>query len=176
MKPNEPSTSSQNNKIELEITKNKTDILEDKRKLYPDLNLPTIGPCPAKSGVIPKTDVPKIIDAIPKTADISKNEEKPHNAASTSDSVQKTEKTGIAGDKPEKHSFNEVVTQTITTVLYAPKLEKEESEDLEYDVKTLRPNRVTKEWECHLCTLLNPLNSNICGVCATVSWFLVHIF
>ncbi|CAG9772764.1 unnamed protein product [Ceutorhynchus assimilis] len=35
----------------------------------------------------------------------------------------------------------------------------------EYDTNTLRP---PKEWECHLCTLLNPDSSNICAVCATV--------
>ncbi|RZC31943.1 uncharacterized protein BDFB_000628 [Asbolus verrucosus] len=41
---------------------------------------------------------------------------------------------------------------------------EEELED--YDSKTLKPQ--VKEWECHLCTLLNPLTSNICAVCATV--------
>ncbi|XP_044268651.1 uncharacterized protein LOC123013867 [Tribolium madens] len=41
----------------------------------------------------------------------------------------------------------------------------EPEEDLEdYDSKTLKPG----EWECHLCTLLNPISSNICAVCATV--------
>ncbi|KAG5873636.1 hypothetical protein JTB14_022370 [Gonioctena quinquepunctata] len=41
-----------------------------------------------------------------------------------------------------------------------------EEEDLEYEeTKTLKP---PKEWECHLCTLLNPVNSNVCAVCATV--------
>jgi hypothetical protein len=43
----------------------------------------------------------------------------------------------------------------------------QQEEDLEdYDCKTLKPQ--AKEWECHLCTLLNPLSSNICAVCATV--------
>lgn len=30
------------------------------------------------------------------------------------------------------------------------------------------PQHTSKEWECHLCTLLNPDLSNICAVCATV--------
>lgn len=35
----------------------------------------------------------------------------------------------------------------------------------EFDSNTLKP---IKEWECHLCTLLNPIASNVCAVCATV--------
>ncbi|XP_030748992.1 uncharacterized protein LOC115877061 [Sitophilus oryzae] len=46
----------------------------------------------------------------------------------------------------------------------APKA-KEEQDFEEYDSKTLKP---PKEWECHLCTLLNPVSSNVCAVCATV--------
>ncbi|KRT79982.1 Ubiquitin [Oryctes borbonicus] len=40
-------------------------------------------------------------------------------------------------------------------------------EDLgDYDCKTLRPQKL--DWECKMCTLLNPSTSNVCAVCATV--------
>ncbi|GJQ82784.1 hypothetical protein Trydic_g13487 [Trypoxylus dichotomus] len=36
----------------------------------------------------------------------------------------------------------------------------------DYDCKTLKPQKL--EWECRMCTLLNPPTSNVCVVCATV--------
>nr|XP_023018305.1 uncharacterized protein LOC111507249 [Leptinotarsa decemlineata] len=45
-----------------------------------------------------------------------------------------------------------------------PKADEDDDQEY-YDTKTLKPS---KEWECHLCTLLNPVNSNVCAVCATV--------
>ncbi|XP_072377051.1 uncharacterized protein [Diabrotica undecimpunctata] len=46
-----------------------------------------------------------------------------------------------------------------------PPKAKEEEDFSDYESKTLKP---VKEWECHLCTLLNPLTSNICAVCSTI--------
>lgn len=44
--------------------------------------------------------------------------------------------------------------------------QKAKEEDFEeYDFKTLKPS---KEWECHMCTLLNPVTSNVCAVCRTM--------
>ncbi|CAH1960123.1 unnamed protein product [Acanthoscelides obtectus] len=48
-------------------------------------------------------------------------------------------------------------------VKLVPKASEEDFEDCENS--TLKAE---KEWECHLCTLLNPVSSNICAVCATV--------
>ncbi|KAK9737140.1 Ubiquitin family [Popillia japonica] len=36
----------------------------------------------------------------------------------------------------------------------------------DYDCKTLKPQ--IQDWECKMCTLLNPPTSNICAVCATI--------
>ncbi|CAH1183481.1 unnamed protein product [Phaedon cochleariae] len=44
-----------------------------------------------------------------------------------------------------------------------PKAEIEAT--VEYESTTLKPST---DWECHLCTLLNPSTSNVCAVCATV--------
>ncbi|CAH1109057.1 unnamed protein product [Psylliodes chrysocephalus] len=49
--------------------------------------------------------------------------------------------------------------------LHVPPKAKEEEDFSDYESKTLKP---IKEWECHLCTLLNPVNSNICAVCSTI--------
>lgn len=55
-----------------------------------------------------------------------------------------------------------------------PELKKQEAiviaeEELEdyYDTKTLKPQK-QQEWECSRCTLLNPITSRMCAVCATV--------
>lgn len=51
-----------------------------------------------------------------------------------------------------------------------PELQKQEAleEDAdEYDTKTLKPNN-HQEWECNRCTLLNPITSRVCAVCASV--------
>lgn len=45
-------------------------------------------------------------------------------------------------------------------------VEKKSQEDEYYDTKTLKPEK--DEWECHLCTLLNPISSNICAICASI--------
>lgn len=37
---------------------------------------------------------------------------------------------------------------------------------VEYDTKTLKPEN--NDWECKICTLINPPNCNICEVCATI--------
>ncbi|KAJ8947474.1 hypothetical protein NQ318_009777, partial [Aromia moschata] len=50
-----------------------------------------------------------------------------------------------------------------------PKAKEEDME--EYDSKTLKPS---KEWECHLCTLLNPVASFVCAACATVRLTQAH--
>ncbi|XP_071052523.1 uncharacterized protein PF3D7_1120000-like [Onthophagus taurus] len=41
-----------------------------------------------------------------------------------------------------------------------------DDDDDDYDCKTLKP--LIKDWECRMCTLLNPITSNICAVCAFV--------
>ncbi|XP_050295227.1 uncharacterized protein LOC126735315 isoform X2 [Anthonomus grandis grandis] len=51
-----------------------------------------------------------------------------------------------------------------TSKLY-PNLPKVTPSEDPSDLNTLKP---LKEWECHLCTLLNPESSNICAVCSTV--------
>lgn len=51
------------------------------------------------------------------------------------------------------------------TGVYPTQSTQANPEQEEYDSNTLKP---PKEWECHLCTLLNPDSSNICAVCATV--------
>ncbi|XP_045470586.1 uncharacterized protein LOC123677895 [Harmonia axyridis] len=167
-KVDEPSSSSQNLKTETRPPPKEEEKPIEKKKdeparLYPEINVSKTEIYSEKSGAIPKTNGPKIINAIPKAV-----ESMPRTEEKTSDTSQNLEKTKV-DNKPEKHNFNEVVTQTVTTALFAPDLEKDKIEDFEdYDVKTLKPNKELKEWECHLCTLLNPLNSNVCGVCATV--------
>lgn len=44
-----------------------------------------------------------------------------------------------------------------------PKAKEEDFED--FDSNTLKP---LKEWECHLCTLLNPQTTDTCGACSSV--------
>lgn len=46
-----------------------------------------------------------------------------------------------------------------------PPKAKEEEDFSDYESKTLK---APKEWECHLCTLINPVTSNICAVCSTI--------
>lgn len=46
-----------------------------------------------------------------------------------------------------------------------PKETKPE-ELVEYDTKTLKPQN--NDWQCKICTLINPPNCNICEVCATI--------
>lgn len=62
------------------------------------------------------------------------------------------------------------IVEVIPKVGELPKIasgnEKTQIEESPYDSKTLKPQ--AKEWECHLCTLLNPSTSNVCAVCATV--------
>lgn len=42
-------------------------------------------------------------------------------------------------------------------------------EDEDYDTNTLKPEPIAhQEWECARCTLLNPITSNICIVCASI--------
>lgn len=64
------------------------------------------------------------------------------------------------------------VPSTSSTPTERPELKKQETiysiEEEEYDSKTLKPEPAPQEWECTRCTLLNPLSSNICAVCASV--------
>ncbi|XP_044750521.1 uncharacterized protein LOC123310898 isoform X2 [Coccinella septempunctata] len=165
LKTAEPSTSSQNAERN-EAPKEKKN---DQPRLYPEINASKSGVYPEISENEARTDGPKIINAIPKAVEIPRKEDKDAGGSSASSSNSEDKRTETLNVKPEKHFFKEVVTQTVTTALFAPELEKGETENVEeYDVKTLKPNRTPVEWECHLCTLLNPVNSNICGVCATV--------
>lgn len=85
------------------------------------------------------------------------NNNSPKLQEARSSKIQKAEQSKINSElpvqRPQRKSENKE----------APKAKEEEMED--YDSKTLKPE---KEWECHLCTLLNPISSNICAVCATV--------
>lgn len=54
-----------------------------------------------------------------------------------------------------------------------PELKKQEAiysiDEEDYDSKTLKPQTApSQEWECSRCTLLNPVSSNVCAVCASV--------
>lgn len=53
-----------------------------------------------------------------------------------------------------------------------PELKRQEAiysiEEEDYDSKTLKPQPAPQEWECARCTLLNPVSSNVCAVCASV--------
>ncbi|KAL3282863.1 hypothetical protein HHI36_006023 [Cryptolaemus montrouzieri] len=168
---NEPSTSaSSSDNI---VTKNTTTAEHESSKsnpikppkLYPKIDLSISEIYSEKSAVAPENG-PKIIDAIPKVMEAVS--QTPSHSKSAGKENLTQEKT--IENKPGKHNFSEVVTQTTTTVLYAPNVHLALPEDdEEYDAKTLKPqSKEPEEWECHLCTLLNPMKSNVCGVCATV--------
>ncbi|VEN56802.1 unnamed protein product [Callosobruchus maculatus] len=55
------------------------------------------------------------------------------------------------------------ITETAKIMPLFPNASEEDFEECESS--TLKAE---KEWECHLCTLLNPESSNVCAVCATV--------
>ncbi|KAK9888377.1 hypothetical protein WA026_000628 [Henosepilachna vigintioctopunctata] len=150
-------------------------------RLYPEVDLTISEIYSEKTEAPSATTQPKIIEAIPKNVGsilqsenvecaISSNQADKQSVISLSEENEKSSKDKQVENKPEKHMFNEVVTQTVTTVLYAPNLHLAKPEDIEdYDTLTLKPQvKEPEEWECHLCTLLNPMKSNICGVCATV--------
>ncbi|XP_060516771.1 uncharacterized protein LOC132696140 [Cylas formicarius] len=63
-----------------------------------------------------------------------------------------------------KHSDRKINQKRTSSIppTEAPRAQAEEDFD---DSNTLK---APKEWECHLCTLLNPISSNVCAVCATV--------
>ncbi|KAI4464573.1 ubiquitin conjugating enzyme 7 interacting protein-related [Holotrichia oblita] len=69
---------------------------------------------------------------------------------------------------------NEVITEVVTiseTKIESAKIGNRKSLSIDedygdYDCKTLKPQ--TQDWECKMCTLLNPPTSNICAVCATI--------
>ncbi|XP_057671485.1 uncharacterized protein LOC130903410 [Diorhabda carinulata] len=70
--------------------------------------------------------------------------------------------------QPERKSSTEepkTATQLPPSTSNNPPKAKEEEDFSDYESKTLKPQ---KEWECHLCTLLNPITSNICAVCSTI--------
>lgn len=110
-----------------------------------------------------KKPTPKIIDVVPKNQNDALNKTETAAPNLTPKIESKRDSDG------SKHNFNEVVTQTVTTVLFAPKEDavyhQIEDNDEDFEVKTLKPS---KEWECHLCTLLNPISTRVCQVCATV--------
>lgn len=112
----------------------------------------------------PKKDVPKIVNVIPKTKEL-----KPEPIVMKP--VENLENKVVYADKlvinVEKQLINreQPTTSAPPLVLVEEKKRPEEVND-DYDTKTLTPQKL--EWECHLCTLLNPISSNVCAVCASI--------
>ncbi|CAG9853836.1 unnamed protein product [Phyllotreta striolata] len=67
--------------------------------------------------------------------------------------------------KPIVQQVFPTINQPKSGDLKVPPKAKEEEDFSDYESRTLKP---LKEWECHLCTLLNPVSSNVCAVCSTV--------
>lgn len=91
-----------------------------------------------------------------------------NNLAKEKSETQPIKETYLQTDKPKTSQKyegepKEVLFRNEAGSSKSSKSIKEDDE--EYDTKTLKP---IKEWECHLCTLLNPINNNVCAVCATV--------
>lgn len=123
--------------------------------------------------------VPKIVDVIPKVIETKENvkreEKKPEIRKSLVEpEITKAESPKIKIETAEKlesvkllqSANNTKKAACVSTNIKNEDMLAQPEEDIEdYDSKTLKP---AKEWECHLCTLLNPITSNICAVCATV--------
>ncbi|KAJ8973999.1 hypothetical protein NQ317_002395 [Molorchus minor] len=107
--------------------------------------------------------IPKIVDVIPKVPEASPKTEIlipitiEQREAKTETKLKRLSEIPISVIEVEIEGKTSFDTRS-------PPMAKEEDME-EYDTKTLKP---AKEWECHLCTLLNPVSSNICAVCATV--------
>ena len=80
-------------------------------------------------------------------------------------------------DKPSTSNNANVIVNTksedkIPPFVKIPDISKEgiinisENEE-QYDSGTLKPQQ-NKDWACKMCTLLNPITSNICAVCASI--------
>ncbi|KAJ3654035.1 hypothetical protein Zmor_013249 [Zophobas morio] len=98
------------------------------------------------------------VEAKPEQNQIQKNVEKDFRLSFTENVGQKVEV------KTELH-VNVTPATTKKEIEPIQNLAQAEEDFEDYDSKTLKP---PKEWECHLCTLLNPVASNVCAVCATV--------
>ena len=98
------------------------------------------------------------VEAKPEQNQIQKNVEKDFRLSFTESAGQKVEV------KTELH-VNVTPVTTKKEIEPIQNLAQAEEDFEDYDSKTLKP---PKEWECHLCTLLNPVASNVCAVCATV--------
>ncbi|XP_076253743.1 uncharacterized protein LOC143192349 isoform X1 [Rhynchophorus ferrugineus] len=121
-----------------------------------------------------KTEAPKLSSNIPIISTKTSLPTPNTSSKATSSTITTTTKTVICpnlypnlsslANMSSTSSTSTEASSTKTYVRNAPKAQEEQDLE-EYDCQTLKP---TKEWECHLCTLLNPITSNICAVCATV--------
>lgn len=106
--------------------------------------------------------IPKIVDVIPKIIEPAVKTE-----ADDLKPVIKTEiKVEVLDNQIKNLKVGENKTDKVEEKKLGASLALPEEDLDDYDSKTLKPE--AKEWECHLCTLLNPISSNICAVCATV--------
>lgn len=92
---------------------------------------------------------------IPQNTEIQKTENKNPNTEELLTRPSTSQQTKIPTAK-------EVTPQIVTMT------DKNSNSDEDYDCRTLKPNQNPIDWECRMCTLLNPPSSNICAVCSTV--------
>lgn len=108
---------------------------------------------------IPETPAKKIqqIPVVPKQEPTEKPCSTPTATSTIKVEIKQVEK--LPSTSSNVHNIE--ITRDKSPAL-APKANEEDFE--EYDNKTLKP---VKEWECHVCTLLNPDTTKVCAVCGS---------